>query len=356
MFYALIIAGGSGTRLWPLSRQKQPKQALRLLGERTMFQLAVDRLQPLFAPERIFIVTRAEHAPLLREQTPDIPAENFIVEPEGRGTAPAIGLAVLHIQRRDPQAVMAIVTADQFIVDTAGFRRALESAGEVARRGYLVTLGIQPTGPATGFGYIHQGNRLDLQAGLPAYCVRRFVEKPSLAVALTMVESGEYSWNSGMFIWQVERIMDEFRQQMPGFYAQMEQLRPALGTPDYSTALADLWPQVKKQTIDYGVMEGAQNVAVIPVDIGWMDIGSWASVYDLLEADADGNRAVGPFLGIDTHRTLAFGGQRLIAAIGVDDLVIVDTPDAILVCPREREQQVRDVVNRLGEKGWADWL
>lgn len=347
MYYALIMAGGSGTRLWPLSRQNRPKQSLRLVGDRTMYQHAVDRLIPLFPPERIYVVTRAEHAPILMEQSPEIPPENLIVEPEGRGTAPAIGLAAVHLQRRDPDAVMAVVTADHFIADSERFRQALVAAEQAAREDCLVTLGIRPSAPSTGFGYIHQGDIWGKRSGFEIFHVRQFVEKPDLETAVQMVSSGQYSWNSGMFIWRAGRILMEFERQMPQFYAQLEEVAAVLGTPDYDRTLRRIWPRVAKQTIDYGVMEGAKNVVAIPVDIGWTDIGSWGSLLQLLPVDENGNTLVGPHLDIDTHNTLAFGENRLIATLGVEGLIIVDTEDALLVCSKDREQEVRELVDRL---------
>jgi mannose-1-phosphate guanylyltransferase len=355
-FYALIMAGGVGTRMWPLSRRDRPKQSLSLDGERTMFEHAVDRIAPLFQPEQIFVVTGAEHITPLAAQAPELPAENFIIEPEGRGTGPCIGLGALHLHRQDPEAVMAVLTADHFITEATRFRQALTAAAQVAGEGHLVTLGIKPSSPSTGYGYIKQGESLDVVEGLPVFRADRFTEKPSLETALHMVESGEYSWNSGMFIWRVDRILEEFQRQMPEFYVQLAEVEATLGTPGYVPTLGRVWPQVTRQTIDYGVMEGAEDVVVIPVDIGWSDVGSWASLLELLSADEAGNVVVGPHVGIDTRDTLVFGGKRLIATIGLEGMVIVDTEDALLVCPREREQEVRAIVRRLESEDWREYL
>jgi mannose-1-phosphate guanylyltransferase len=356
LYYALIMAGGFGTRLWPLSRRDRPKQSLVLVGGRTMFEHAVDRIAPLFQPEQILVVTGAEHVASLAAQAPELPPENFIVEPEGRGTAPAIGLGAIHLRRQDREAVMAVLTADHFIADVERFRRALTAAAQVAEEEHLVTLGIMPSSPSTGYGYIKQGESLDTVEGFQVFQADRFTEKPSLETALHMVESGEYSWNSGMFIWRVDRILEEFQRQMPEFYVQLAEVEAALGTAGYEPSLNRVWPQVLKQTIDYGVMEGAEDVAVIPVDIGWSDVGSWTSLADLLEADGEGNTIVGPHVGIDTHDTLVFGGKRLVATIGLEGIVVVDTEDALLVCPREREQEVREIVRQLERDDRREYL
>jgi mannose-1-phosphate guanylyltransferase len=353
--YAVIMAGGSGTRLWPLSRQQRPKQALPLIGRRTLFQEAIDRIRPLIPPERILTVTRREHAALLRDQAPELPLENFVIEPEGRGTAPAIGLAAIQLQRIDPQATMVVLTADHHIAAVDDFRHALCAAAQVASEGYLVTLGIRPASPSTGYGYIQHGPRLDT-ADLPAFQVERFVEKPGLEQARAMVDSGEYSWNSGMFVWRVDRILQEFGRHMPELYRQLREVGAALKTASSEATLSRVWPRVTKQTIDYGVMEQADRVAVIPVDIGWTDVGSWGSLWSLLTADQNGNIAVGPHVGIDTQDTLTFGSRRLIATIGVRDMVIVDTDDAVLVCPRAHEQAVRDLVDQLKREDLQAWL
>ncbi|MGB8215111.1 MAG: mannose-1-phosphate guanylyltransferase [Anaerolineales bacterium] len=356
MYYAVIMAGGSGTRLWPLSRRSRSKQSLKLVGERTMFQHAVDRLAPLFQPEQIFVVTREDQSALLSSQVPELPLSNFIKEPVGRGTAPAIGLAAVHLRKRDPDATMAVLTADHYITGTEQFRRALETACSLAAAGHLVTLGIKPASPSTGFGYIQQGDSLGLAHDFPVFRVERFTEKPALDLAQQMVASGRYSWNSGMFVWRVDRILAEFQAQMPALYAQLMEVEAALEQPDYTAVLARTWGRVAEQTIDYGVMEHAMDVVVIPVDIGWTDVGSWASLAELLPPDQNGNIFVGPCKEIDTHDTLVFAGKRLVATIGVQDLVIVDSEDALLVCARQREQEVRQMVDLLRSNGADQWL
>jgi mannose-1-phosphate guanylyltransferase len=356
MYYAVIMAGGSGTRLWPMSRRMHPKQSLQLVGERTMFQHAVDRLAPLFPPLQILTVAKADFIPQLSSQVPSLPIENFLVEPEGRGTAPAIGLAAIHLRHRDPGAVMAVLTADHYISDAAGFRRALAVAESIAQTGCLVTLGIKPAFPSTGFGYIQQAEHLADQDGLSAFRVERFVEKPSEEDAIRLVATGNTSWNSGMFIWRVDRVLAEFQRQMPSFYEQLMEIDAAIGSSQYAPVLNRVWAQVGEQTIDYGLMEGACQVAVIPVDIGWTDVGSWSSLFGLLPGDENGNAFTGEHLAMDTRNTLVVGNKRLIATIGVEDLVIVDTEDALLICTKEREQDVRKVVQQLKQTGRTEWL
>lgn len=359
-FHALIMAGGTGTRLWPVSRRDRPKQSLKLVGARTMFEHAVDRIAPVFQPEQMFVVAGSEHVDDLANQAPELPAQNLIVEPLGRGTAPAIGLGAIHLRHGDPDAVMAVLTADHFIADVERFQSVLEAAAEVAGEGHLVTLGIEPSSPSTGYGYIQQGRRLSEVDGFDVFRAERFTEKPDPETALRMVESGDYTWNSGMFVWRVDRIIEEFQKQMPDFYVKLAEVESTLGTSGYKPTLERVWPQVSKESIDYGVMEGAEDVTVIPVDIGWSDVGSWGSLAELLarmgKQDEAGNVVVGEHIGLDTGNSMIFAGERLIATIGVEDMVVVDAGDAVLVCPMEREQEVRDLVHRLERNEMDEYL
>lgn len=355
-YYAVIMAGGGGTRLWPLSRQQRPKQSIPLLGERTLFQIAVDRLAPLFPPERILVVTSGQYAPGLRAQRPTVPEANYILEPEPRGTAPALGLAAVAVQQRDPAGLMACLTADHFIQDEARFRALLGAAAEAAGQDYLVTLGIAPTFPSTGFGYIQRGQPVGEFGGFGVYAAARFKEKPARAEAEAMLADGQHAWNSGMFVWKAARLLAEFRRQMPAFHAQLAEIAGDAG------ALASVWPRVVNTTIDYGIMEGAERVAVIPAEgLGWNDVGSWESLLEVLPADAAGNVVVGAdLLGVETSGALvhtAEAGRKLVAALGVSDLVIVDTGDVLLVCPRARAQDVRTLVAALKQRpGGQDYL
>lgn len=355
-FFAVILAGGTGTRLWPLSRQSYPKQALQLVGDRTMLQHAVDRLDPIFPPERILVVTREAYLPLLMEQVPQIPTENFILEPEGRGTAPAIGLAAIHLAHRDRTSVMAVLTADHFIKKVSDFQRVLLAGYQAALEGGLITLGIQPEAPSTGYGYIQQGELAEILDGQPVYFVERFIEKPDLSSAQRMFSRGGFSWNSGMFIWRPQTILNEMATYMHDLYGRLASLEAQIGTPRYEETLKSTWPLVRKETIDYGIMERAENVLVMPVDIGWVDVGSWGSLEGLLPTDPDGNIWQGPHLSIDTHHTLIFGKNHMIATIGVENMIIVETGDAILIMRKDREQDVKEIVNQLANRGETKFL
>jgi mannose-1-phosphate guanylyltransferase len=355
-FYAAIMAGGVGTRLWPLSRQTRPKQALPLISDRTMFQHAIERLAPLFPPDHIVVVTGPKHAEILRPQTPELPDENLILEPMGRDSGPAVGLGAIHLQRRDPEAVMAMLTADHYIANVERFRAALAAAEKVARTGKIVTLGIKPEFPSTGYGYIRQGESLGRFDGFEVFKAEQFTEKPDAIRASAFLESGRYSWNSGMFIWRVDQVLAEFERQRPQIYLQLMRIASALGTPDAARVLAEVWPQIQRISVDYAIMERAHNVAVIPVDIGWSDVGSWATLLEIVPGDEWGNVVTGKHLAIDTARTLVRSEGRLVVTIGLEDMIVVDTDDALLICPRERAQDVKAVVDRLKRDGQDELL
>lgn len=356
MFHALIMAGGSGTRLWPLSRKNRPKQSLSLVEARTMFQVTVLRLQPLIPVERVHVVTNALMAAIFKEQVPAIPEANYIIEPSAKDNGPAVGLALAHIHKQDPDATIAILAADHHIGKVADFQRALQAASEVAQDGYIVTLGITPSFASTGFGYIERGDKLCVSHGFDVFKAVRFAEKPKQEIAEQYLAGGRHSWNSGMFIMRVGVGLHEFSRQQAPFAESLAKLEPTIGTPAYADALAATWEIAPKKSIDYAIMEGAEKIAVIPVDIDWSDIGSWASLLEILPKDNAGNAFVGEHVSIDTANTLVRGNGRMIATMGVKDMVIVDTPDALLVCSLDRVADLKQIVERLKEEKRDDVL
>jgi len=349
--YAVIMAGGSGTRLWPVSRTSHPKHTLPLLGDDTLFQSTVARLDGLLSREHTLVVTTASQADELRRQVPDIPEANFLLEPEPRGTASVVGFAASVLQKRDPEAVMCVLPSDHYIRNQDLFHLILNVAMNVAQHGYLVTLGITPTYPATGYGYIQRGEPLPQKFPYPVYCVSKFKEKPEETQAREMILRGDHSWNSGMFIWQVDSILNEIRKQMPDLKAGLDSIASAWGTPDQNEVLQKTWPRLRTETIDYGIMENAENVAVLPASgLGWSDVGTWDSLFDVFYPDEDGNIVFGgDLVPLDTHNSLVYGSEdrKLIVTVGVDDLVIVNTKDVLLVCHRAHTQRLRQVVATL---------
>lgn len=354
--YALIMAGGSGTRLWPRSRTSRPKQFLDLTGELTMLQEAQQRLLPLIPPSNVLIATNQAYTDLASQQLPEVPKENILGEPEGRGTAAAIGLAAVHLRKRDPDAVMVVLTADHLIQHKEVFRRVLAAAVEVAQEGWLTTIGIKPDYPETGYGYVERGELLSHVGGFDVYRVARFVEKPGRALAEEFFANNRYSWNSGMFVWRVSRILEEMERHMPSLYSRLSRIEEAIGTSHAEETFKRVWPGIATEMIDYGVMEKADRVAVLPADIGWKDMGSWTAVYDVLPHDKEGNAIVGKHISHDTHGSLIYSPNRLVATVGLEDMIVVDTGDALLICPRSRAQEVKQLVDQLKQSGMGDYL
>lgn len=358
--YAVIMAGGGGTRLWPVSRKENPKQLLPLLGQETLFQSTVNRLKDLLPPERILVVTVEEQAREMKQQAPELPEENYLIEPAPRGTASVVGLAAMVLQKRDPNASMAILPSDHFIRNVDLFHYLLKAAFEVAENQYLVTLGITPTMPSTAYGYIQQGLPVEGDYKYPVYTVKSFKEKPDEQTAQQLLRMGDHSWNSGMFIWRTDKIMNEIHRQMPQLGKALASIGTAWGTGRQNEVLNSTWPGLKNETIDYGIMEKAERVAVLPAGgLGWSDVGSWSSLFEVLLPDMNGNIATNAALHLahETHNTLVYGGgERLIVTIGVDDMVIVDTGDALLVCKTDQAQKVKDVVEHLKKHRQVNFL
>ena len=358
--FAVIMAGGGGTRLWPASRRLRPKQALRLIGERTLFQLAVDRVRGMLPMERILVVTGADQVGLLQEQVPELPESSFVLEPAPRGTAAVAGLASLVIESRSPGAVMACLTADHAIAHPERLAGALHAARALALEGDLVTLGISPTYPATGYGYIERGEERGVYDGHRAYRVLSFKEKPAADVAREYISDGRHYWNSGMFVWRADRVREEIARQLPALEAGLASIAARVGSGAGPDEIAAVWSTLPTQTIDYGVMEHARQVSVIPADdLGWCDIGSWDRLFEILSPDASGNVVLGRSrpLMIDTCDTLVYGEEsgRLVVTLGVDGLLVIDAGDVLLVCPRSRAEEIRAVVERLVSGGQVEY-
>lgn len=349
--FAVIMAGGGGTRLWPFSRVLRPKQMIRLGSQRTLFQQAIDRLEGLVPPEKILVVTVAEQALELQTECPQIPMENYLIEPAPRGTASVVGLAALAAQKMDPQATLLTLTADHLIQNIPFFQRVLRAAYQLAQEGHLVTLGIRPDRPSTAYGYIQRGAALEEIDGLQVFRAEKFREKPDEATARTFVTSGQFDWNSGMFVWRAERILEEIERWMPALAGVLRRLETAWETPRRNWTLQALWPGLKSIPVDYGIMEKSDRVAVLPAEgLGWNDVGSWDALFEVFPANEQGNVVLDAYhLGLDTCDSLVCAEKsgRLIVTIGIDSLIVVETQDALLICTRDSAQKVREVVNLL---------
>ena len=357
--HAVILAGGRGTRFWPRSRTRTPKQLLNIVGARTMLQRTVERLGPVFPASRVWVVTNREQAKAVRKQVPRLDVSRVLAEPVGRNTAAAVGLAAVHIlrQTKSGDALMAVLPADQYIAQREKYHGLVRAALELSARGdNLIVLGIPPTRPDTGFGYIERGEKSADAGGATVFLVRRFTEKPELALAKEYVASGRYDWNAGMFFWKVSTFLDRLKRYLPGTHAALLRLGETIGTRRYSGALKRIYSKLKNISVDYAIMEratrepGAKDVFVVPAEVGWSDIGSWASVYELLAKGAEENISAGPHFALDAEGNFLWSPEKFIAAIGVRDLVVVETNDALLICPRDRAQDVGKVVKWLEEK------
>lgn len=355
--HAVIMAGGRGTRFWPRSRDRKPKHLLDILSERTIVQETVDRIRPLVPPERILIVTGRAHAAELASQLPEIPAENILIEPMGRNTAPCIGLAALHVRRFEPDGVMAVLPADHRIADGGRFLEVLRAAAEAAAPGRsLVTIGIAPTAPETGYGYLELGEEEGAVRGEAVWRVRSIREKPDRETAKAFLAEGRYAWNSGMFVWTAAAILAAIGQWLPDLSAGLDRIDEALGTDGESSVLEAVYPALPSISIDYGVMEKAGNVLVLRGEFGWSDVGSWDALWEVSPKDPAGNVWKGTVAAAGTKNTLVVSGKRLVALAGVEDLIVVDTEDALLVCRRGDSQRVREVVDILEKNGKEQYL
>jgi mannose-1-phosphate guanylyltransferase len=350
--YAVIMAGGSGTRFWPMSRNARPKQLVRIVGDGTMIQATVARLQPLIPPERVLVVTTAALAEETRRQLPMLRPEHVIAEPMGRDTAACVCLAAVIVERIRPGAVAIMLPADQVISPADAFQQALAAGAAVARGGSLVTYGIAPRFPATGYGYVHLAERLPDVDGVVVNRVERFVEKPDEHTARTYLEHGGYRWNSGIFTWRTDAVLAELDRHCGWLTSALRPLGAAWGTASFTPRLAETYGPLKKISVDYALMEKAKDIRVITGEFAWDDVGSWDSLYDHLEPDEAGVIRRGDTLAVDCRETLLVSETgQLVAGVALERISVVATKDAILVVPKGKSQQVKQVVEALKAKG-----
>jgi mannose-1-phosphate guanylyltransferase len=358
--YPVVMAGGSGTRFWPLSRRNRPKQFLPLAGDASLLAATVARLPPLAPPERTYVVCGPAHSAAARRMLPGLPRQNFLVEPCARNTAPCVGLAAIHVAGRDPKGIIAMLPADHHVARPEGFREALASAARLAETGVIATIGIRPTRPETGYGYLQIGARLAgkrPKGTAAAHRVERFVEKPDLVTAARYLAEGGYLWNSGIFVFRSDAILEEIHRAMPVLGEQLDVIQRAVGTPGYAKTLHRVFPDCPSISIDYGVMEKSRRIAVVPADFGWSDVGSFAALSEVRPTDALGNLAEGDALVLDGRNNVVLAGEdRLVAVLGLDGVVVVDAGDAVLVVRRDRAQDVRRVVDELARRGREEVL
>lgn len=358
--FAVIMAGGVGTRFWPRSRERSPKQFLEILGGGTMIENTLSRLKPLVDQNKVFIVTNRIQADIVRQLVPEMPSSNVLAEPIGRNTAACVGLSALWINRVDPDALMVVLPADHIVQNTEEFLRILQLALRVAQeKDALVTIGIKPTHPETGYGYIQSAEEeIDRNEyrSQGVYRVKTFAEKPNLETAERFLQSGDFLWNSGIFVWKASVILRELELHLPELHEQLLNVRKSIGTPVYEQTLEHAYRIIRSISIDYGIMEKAGNVYVVKGDFGWSDVGSWDEVVRLTPTDDAGNSIRGRTILVDSNNNYVDAGKKIVATIGVDDLIIISTDDAILVCKKERSQEVKEVVDFIRRKQMNEYL
>ena len=353
-FYAVIMAGGVGKRFWPQSRRSTPKQLLNIVGEESMLKMTVRRLKRITAPENILIITNSDQEQGIRDEVADLPPDNILIEPEGKNTAPAIGLAAIIIKQRDPQAIMGVFPADHFIRDEQSFIRYMEMGIRVASEYHgLVTFGVVPTRPATGYGYIQF--KKHIHKSREAFSVKAFAEKPDKKTAELFLKSGDFLWNSGMFVWSIPAIIKSFQDHLPEIWDSLKNIERAIGGPVWGSVLTVEWATLRSISIDYGIMEKAKNVYVVKVDFDWNDVGSWDAVHEMMAKDENLNVARGDIVFQDCSQNLVYAKDRTVALVGVNNLIVIDTEDALLIVPRGQSERVKELVDNF-EKEKKDSL
>lgn len=354
-FYIVLMNGGAGTRLWPVSRESLPKQFHKLTSEKSLLEETYERIKVLTTLDKIFVSLGPKAVDETRKQLKDIPKENYIIEPESKNTAPSTALIAAKIFKKDPDAIIATISADHTVTKTSNYQYAILKAVHFAKQNpdFLVTLGIKPSTPHTGYGYIKLGRKF---TDSPAYAVDQFVEKPDEATAKKYLKSGKYLWNAGYFIFRADTILKMFESHAPEIYRGLKDILKAVDTAKEKEIIKKAFADFKKVPIDTAIAEKVKNIAVVPADLGWSDVGSWTSVYDLLENDQDNNVRRGHHIGVGDKNCLFFAQDKLLATVGLEDIVIVDTPDATLVCKKDKTQEIKNLIEKLKDKGLTKYL
>jgi mannose-1-phosphate guanylyltransferase len=355
--YCVVMAGGSGTRFWPKSREKHPKQFLRILDDKSLIQSTLDRFGKIVGRDKLFIVAKGMQETIIRKHAPGIPDSNFIFEPVGKNTAPCIGLAAVHVAMADPDAVMIVTPADHLVKKEDEFQKVIHAAALLAEEdNAMVTLGITPARPSTGYGYIQIDGVHRTLDGIDACRIKTFAEKPNYETAERFVQSGDFFWNSGIFVFKASVILQAFEEHLPELYESLMEIRKALQNGECETVIDRIYHQIKSISIDYGVMEQAKNVFMIEGNFIWNDLGSWDQVYKLTPQDDHGNAVIGDAVLIDTKNSYVDADGGVVAVLGLDEIVVVRDGDAVLVCKRKRSEEVKHIVDRLKRDKMSKYL
>ncbi len=355
--YCLIMAGGSGTRFWPKSRVKKPKQYLSIFGDQSLIQETVQRFARFISEDKIYVVSASGQKEVLEEQTTNLPTENLIFEPVGKNTLPAIGLAALTIFENDPEGIMIVSPSDHLIRNDELFRQTIESAALIAdKTDGIVTIGITPKFPATGYGYVQTSDEVKLGQLIKTYSVRKFVEKPNSEVASGYLQQGGFFWNSGIFVFKVSVFLESVKQYAPGLYADLMLIKEFIGTDNYETRLDQIYRQVESISIDYGILEKAKNVFLVQGDFVWNDLGSWEEVYKYAPKDENQNAQTGEVIFLDTKNSYVSAKDSLVAVVGLEDVIVVQEGNTILVCKRDRAEEIKAVIGEIAKRNLNQYL
>ncbi len=348
MNHVVIMCGGSGSRFWPESRKTYPKQFLKIVGDKTMIQLTVDRISSFIPVENIYMVTSACYVDTIKEQVPQLLDENLVIEPMAKETAACIGYSAVKLLKKDPEAVMIVLPADHYIEDEAKFIDTLKQGLEIAASdNCLVTMGIRPVRPETAYGYIETGKLIDGPFKIPTYKIKRFTEKPNREKAQEFIDKGTYLWNSGMFIWKAAVLLKQYERFLPDMYMGLKRMSDNIDSPDEARIVEEEYEKIDGISIDYGILEKTWDVYVMESDFYWDDIGNWTALERYMDKDEHGNSVKGECKLLDSHNCIVYGNKRLIAAIGVEDIIIVETDDVVLVCKKDRDQDIKLLTKEL---------